>query len=152
MLHRQAFWSLADQELRGVERAAVIVADLDHFKQINDDFGHKIGDDVLVAFSAAVRESIRSTDLVSRFGGEEFVLLLPGASVEAAQVIARSINRSLRDPELLPDGRPVTASYGVAPIDAHTTLVEAVNLADEALYAAKQAGRDRVVIAGQPVL
>ncbi|MFT4262708.1 MAG: GGDEF domain-containing protein [Nocardioides sp.] len=145
LLNRATFWELAERELVGVGSGAVIVADLDSFKQVNDRFGHTAGDLVLQAFADAVRGSIRSTDLAARFGGEEFVILLPGASTAAAGVVARTISRSLQDTPLLPAGDDVTVSYGIAAVPSRIALATAIDRADAALYRAKEAGRDRIV-------
>jgi len=151
LLNRTAFLDLAAEELRRMERAAtpgaLILADLDHFKCVNDSYGHAAGDLSLRAFADACTGAIRSTDLVGRYGGEEFILLLPGAGTDQAQAIAGQISRSLRAVQT-PAGFPLpTVSYGIAPV-AHGDLDGAIAAADAALYEAKAQGRDRAVLAG----
>ncbi len=145
LLHRGAFFQLAARELRRVQQAAVVVADLDHFKQINDTYGHTCGDDVLSRFADAVREATRSTDLHARFGGEEFLILMPGANVHAAQVAVETINRELRAHNPVP-GAEVSASFGIAAVGPGIGLDAAIAHADAALYQAKDEGRGRSVI------
>jgi diguanylate cyclase (GGDEF)-like protein len=146
LLNRAAFFQLAARELGRVPQAAVVVADLDHFKQINDRFGHSYGDLVLTEFADVIRRATRSTDLHARFGGEEFVILMPGASVQAAEMAADSMNRLLISDNPLPDGERISASFGIAAIEPHTDLATAIDYADAALYQAKNDGRGRGVI------
>jgi diguanylate cyclase (GGDEF)-like protein len=120
---------------------AVIMIDIDHFKQVNDKYGHGVGDDILRRFSSLVAGQLRHDDVVYRYGGEEFCVLLPHADGSAARVVADRIVTAARTLEL-PDGSNVTVSVGVAeggPTDVATTLATA----DRALYAAKADGRDR---------
>lgn len=131
---------------------AVIVIDLDHFKQINDRFGHPCGDRVLVLVSAALVADVRLEDLVARCGGEELAVVARGIDVEGARVLAGRLRRKIRELDVVWQGErvPVSASLGLA----HTSLgryasAEAiVGAADAALYEAKRAGRNRVVVAG----
>lgn len=132
----------ADPDLR--RPVAVAVIDCDHFKRINDNFGHDVGDDVLVA----VAEALRGDDIfVGRLGGEEFVALIYGADWETLAEDARrrvSIGVRLRVPQL---GVRVTASAGLSLVRDEDTLRTVINRADRALYAAKDAGRDRLMMA-----
>ena len=102
LLNRAAFLDLAENELRRLRRsrttASLILADLDHFKSINDEFGHSAGDTALQAFARACAGTVRSTDLVGRYGGEEFILLLPGVTPERAREITADISRGSRSP------------------------------------------------------
>jgi diguanylate cyclase (GGDEF)-like protein len=138
------------------EPLAVLMADLDDFKAINDRWGHPFGDEVLREFAAALRESIREIDLSGRWGGEEFAVVLPGTDVEGGAALAERIRDNLRNRAVTaPDGELVgfTASFGVAAypdVEAKDDLVAA---ADAALYEAKRAGKDQVARAdflGQP--
>jgi diguanylate cyclase (GGDEF)-like protein len=138
------------------EPLALLMADLDDFKAINDRWGHPFGDEVLREFAAALRESIREIDLSGRWGGEEFAVVLPGTDVEGGAALAERIRDNLRDRAIAaPDGElvGVTASFGVAAypdVEAKDDLVAA---ADAALYEAKRAGKDQVARAeflGQP--
>jgi diguanylate cyclase (GGDEF)-like protein len=149
LLNRKAFLDLAAEQLadRAITRGsgALILADLDHFKSVNDTYGHAAGDRALQAFAEACTGTVRSTDLVGRYGGEEFVLLLPGTSVERAEMIAEEISRRLA---AAPAGEAMempTVSYGISTYDTGTTDVDSlIAAADAALYTAKSLGRNRV--------
>jgi diguanylate cyclase (GGDEF)-like protein len=149
LLNRTEFLSRADRELRRLRqtgtRAQLILADLDHFKQINDDHGHQAGDRALRAFAAACAGSVRTDDLVGRFGGEEFVVLLSGASPERADQVTADINRRLDDAHVPGGPRLPTVSYGIATLEPSGSLESTIARADSALYRAKALGRDRVV-------
>ncbi|HKU28868.1 MAG TPA: GGDEF domain-containing protein [Arthrobacter sp.] len=154
LLNRGTFLDLAAKELKRLQAtgsiASLILADLDHFKAINDVYGHAAGDAALKAFADACTESVRATDVVGRYGGEEFILLLPGATQERAESIAADISRALAATESLDDMQLPTVSYGVAssPADA-VDLTTMIAAADAALYEAKSLGRNRVVRAGR---
>jgi diguanylate cyclase (GGDEF)-like protein len=128
-----------------VTPVAFLMIDVDHFKAFNDAFGHQRGDDLLRSVAAAISDAVREGDVVYRYGGEEFCVLLPDADAAIAGVVAERVRAGVRAAtEHGP--RPVTVSVGVASHDrggAPWTLVER---ADAALYAAKQTGRDRVVM------
>ena len=150
LLNRKAFLDLAGTLLKGPAVAqgtgAVILADLDHFKTVNDTHGHAAGDLALQAFARACQDTVRSTDLVGRYGGEEFVLLLPGATAGRAESIANVISRRLAKVPTVDGLEMPTVSYGVAMYDAGTSDVEAlIASADSALYVAKSLGRNRTV-------
>lgn len=150
LLNRKAFLDMAAELLR--DRAftqgtgALILADLDHFKAVNDTHGHAAGDVALQSFAGACLDTVRSTDLVGRYGGEEFVLLLPGASGLRAEKIAGEISRHLAQVPTAGALEMPTVSYGVALYDAGTSGVEdLIASADRALYMAKSQGRNRTV-------
>ncbi|MCO4255128.1 GGDEF domain-containing protein [Pseudarthrobacter cellobiosi] len=150
LLNRKAFRDLAAALLkdRTVARGtgALILADLDHFKAVNDTHGHAAGDLALQAFADACRDVVRSTDLVGRYGGEEFILLIPGASAGRAEEIAEEVSRRLAQVPTVDGLEMPTVSYGVALYDAATSDVEdLIAAADRALYAAKSLGRNRAV-------
>lgn len=125
---------------------AVAMLDLDHFKAVNDTHGHAAGDRVLRALSRMLQQRLRKTDLVGRYGGEEFALVLPGASAEVALRILDDIRRSFRELEFAFGGATVRCSFsaGVAAFPAHRPVERLVSAADEALYTAKREGRDCV--------
>ena len=125
---------------------ALLVIDIDHFKRINDSHGHEVGDAVLRQVVNAVQARKRRNDLLFRLGGEEFVLLLPGATLAQAQQIAEDLCQRLAQAELLP-GEPVTVSIGVSALQPGQTAEAWVKRADAALYQAKRGGRNRVVLA-----
>jgi two-component system, cell cycle response regulator len=129
---------------------SVIMCDLDHFKQINDRYGHGAGDIVLAGFGERVRQNLRGTDLAGRIGGEEFLLVLPETEVDGALLLAERLRASLSDtPHMLPKGPvQVTCSLGVAQwILEDRDAGALLGRADEALYAAKKQGRNKVVVA-----
>lgn len=150
LLNRKAFLDLAAGLLndRAVTQGtgALILADLDNFKAVNDTYGHAAGDVALQAFAGACQDTVRSTDLVGRYGGEEFVLLIPGASSARAEHIAEEISRRLAQVPTADGLEMPTVSYGVALYDAGTTDIDhVIAAADEALYTAKSLGRNRTV-------
>lgn len=132
---------------------SVIVADLDHFKQLNDSHGHDAGDEVLRAFGRLLGESFRRHDIACRYGGEEFVVVLPDTELGDARARAERLGAAVRRMQVpLPNGslEMISVSMGVAAYPLHGESAEAlVRRADDALYTAKRTGRDRVVLAGQ---
>jgi diguanylate cyclase (GGDEF)-like protein len=149
LLNRKAFLDLAAEQLadRTITRGSgtLILADLDHFKTVNDTYGHAAGDLALQSFAEACTDTVRSTDLVGRYGGEEFVLLLPGTSAERAETIAEEISRRLAAAPSVEGMEMPTVSYGISTYDADTTDVDhLIAAADGALYTAKSLGRNRV--------
>lgn len=129
---------------------AVIMTDIDHFKAVNDTYGHNVGDEVLKEFSRRIQENTRSFDLVARMGGEEFVVILPDVSEKRAIVVAERLRRAIAEEPFAcsaPEGAiKVTTSLGGALIDHGSHTNEAVlEIADKALYLAKNGGRDCVV-------
>ncbi len=125
-----------------------IMVDLDHFKSVNDNFGHAIGDEVIKMLAEILKATTRDEDLVARYGGEEFCVVLPGMSLEVAVKVAERIRLRIKDQsnKQFEDGPRVTASLGVASIHDNPEDQGALNnLADQALYGAKQSGRNRVV-------
>ncbi len=148
LLNRKAFVDLAAELLadRTITRGsgALILADLDHFKSVNDTYGHAAGDIALQRFAQACTDTVRSTDLVGRYGGEEFVLLIPGASAERAELIAEEISRRLASAPTMDGMEMPTVSYGISTYDDGTSEVDSViAAADAALYVAKSGGRNR---------
>ncbi|GEM_PF-812172 len=147
--------------VRAEEPLSVIWLDLDHFKKINDTFGHAVGDRALQELADIIRAQVRATDIPARYGGEEFVIVLPGVDLNAAWSVARrlrqviaaslwpSVVRSLADTPLAPsleESGELTASLGVASLDqlSEKTAQALLRAADAAAYEAKQAGRNRV--------
>lgn len=156
VLNRRGF----DDELRTeLERAArygghtaLLLLDLDHFKQVNDTFGHPVGDVVLKAIAKEIGDAVRAVDRVGRWGGEEFAVLLPETETAAARHVARRINQVVGQRVVIAEGHKirVTTSVGVTvhdPAAGPVSADELVERADRALYEAKEAGRDRVVFA-----
>jgi diguanylate cyclase (GGDEF)-like protein len=154
---RQCEETLED-ELARVERfggaLAVVVADLDWFKDVNDRHGHPAGDAVLREFAVLLQETVRDVDLAGRWGGEEFVLVLPGTDLEGGVQLAERIRILLEGRALLAaDGSPipVTASFGVAAVPPTKAASDLFAAADAAMYEAKRAGKNRVERAAEPV-
>jgi diguanylate cyclase (GGDEF)-like protein len=145
---RRRFMELAEQECRrsgssGRTLAAVMI-DIDHFKALNDEFGHQVGDVVLQAVADAARAEVRPADLIGRYGGDELVVLLQGAASEDAHRVAERLRDRLRRAPVLVANRHVTItlSIGIASGSGSVDLAELLRGADEALYDAKRAGRD----------
>ena len=130
---------------------ALIMLDIDHFKRINDDYGHEAGDAVLATLGRFLKVHIRDGDVYCRYGGEEFVLVLPGASVETARERAEFFRQEAHQLRVTSGDRvlpPLTLSLGIAIYPEHgATLQKVLKCADAALYASKRAGRNRVTVA-----
>lgn len=149
VLNRRGFEETADRHLKSRRRAplALIVCDLDHFKQINDTLGHHVGDAALRAFGNMLRKCARSSDIVGRIGGEEFALLLPHTDLAGARDLAERLRSALSSNTHSIHQRDVrlSASFGVALKNADDNLATLLMRADRHLYDAKQAGRDQIV-------
>jgi diguanylate cyclase (GGDEF)-like protein len=135
--------------VRGGVPAALIACDLDHFKSVNDTWGHEAGDRVIRAFAALIRTSAPERAIGARIGGEEFAIFLPGANLQAGHLYAEALRASFAAQSVdgLPAGTCFTASFGVAECEATDSLSDLRRRADSALYAAKRSGRDRVCVA-----
>lgn len=150
--NRRRLEQAMDVEIHRAKRSGgklcALMADLDHFKRVNDTWGHDAGDKVLSHFGALLREQTRPTDVVARFGGEEFVILMPQTAIDQAVDIGERIRALLASTLVQPIPLPVTVSVGVAELLGDETGEELLRRADKALYEAKQTGRNRVVQAG----
>jgi len=155
LYNRRYLEEMRQRETRRAVRAeqglGVIMLDLDHFKKFNDTFGHEAGDTVLRETAAFLLKSVRAEDIVCRFGGEEFLVILPVADLKATQARAERIRSKLHDLKVVHQGQAlgmVTVSVGVAELPPHGTMPkELIEAADAALYRAKKEGRDRVMVA-----
>jgi two-component system cell cycle response regulator len=125
---------------------SVALADVDHFKAVNDDHGHLIGDDVLAAVGRRLSEAVRADDVVGRWGGEEFLAILPRIESDGARAAAERIRGAVAQAPLS-GGIPVTVSVGCATLEDEATVDTLLRRADEALYRAKRGGRNAVVVA-----
>jgi len=155
VLNRRRFMELSRQEVARSHRyggpLSLIMLDVDHFKAVNDSFGHEVGDEVLVSLSQVCRQVLRQVDLFGRVGGEEFMALLPETGLEAAAMVAERLRNALAAHAVSaskPEVR-VTISLGVAQLGPETRLNDLMRLADDAMYQAKQNGRNRVEISDQ---
>ncbi|HZN13142.1 MAG TPA: GGDEF domain-containing protein [Acidimicrobiales bacterium] len=142
---------MAAQASRTGTPLAALLLDLDHFKQVNDQYGHAQGDEMLAAVGAALSATLRDADFAARNGGEEFMVLLPNTDVDGALMIAERIQRAFAEIYVAGVDRRVTASMGLATLPVHADGAAALErAADRALYVAKEHGRDRVEIATAP--
>lgn len=154
--NRSAFFETAEKLLQRDRHAdapcSLIMFDLDRFKAINDNYGHQFGDRILRDFAETVRQSMRPRDFFGRYGGEEFVVILPGTSIETAVAIAERVRRLFAESHEFVDGAPLraTVSAGVATAGEGMDLNDIVAAADKAMYSAKHNGRNRVERAAPP--
>ncbi|HXF84054.1 MAG TPA: histidine kinase N-terminal 7TM domain-containing protein [Anaerolineales bacterium] len=152
VFNRRYFLEMADRELKRALRLkhplALVLMDIDRFKDINDTFGHAAGDQVLITFAKVCQANIREIDLLARFGGEEFAALMPESGHEQAYLVAERLRLAVAQAPTDFDGHQIsiTSSFGIATVESDRDTLEVVlRRADQALYAAKQAGRNRVV-------
>jgi diguanylate cyclase (GGDEF)-like protein/PAS domain S-box-containing protein len=158
LYNRRYLEEVLDREIRRAGRAAqslgLVILDLDHFKTFNDTYGHDAGDTVLREAAALLVKNVRTEDFVCRYGGEEFVIILPTADLDGARARAERLRMKTKELTIVYQGqtlRMVTFSMGVAEFPRHgTTPQELMAAADAALYQAKREGRDRVVVAASP--
>jgi diguanylate cyclase (GGDEF)-like protein len=146
------------EEFRRAQRyddpLALILADLDHFKNVNDNFGHQIGDEVLVAMATCLKYAVRETDFVARIGGEEFAVLLPKTHLAGALTVAERISTEMKKITAGPAGLKITASFGVSgfPGRSVNTSEQLIRTADDALYRSKREGRNKISLFQAPAL
>ena len=151
ILNRRSFQEYAQKRLDDLRLypMAVLACDIDHFKRINDAWGHERGDKVLQLVSAILQSNMREHDLVARFGGEEFVILLTNIALNDAEAIARQIQLDIGSSnDILPSGSRMTMSFGLSSVTQALQFERALKEADQLLYQAKNAGRDRVRVSG----
>lgn len=145
--NRRGFMETARAILSGNANAVIAIIDLDHFKLVNDKFGHATGDRLLQDIAKALEADLRRTDVTARWGGEEFVVLMPGTLLDEARLVLERLRAGIAlDTGLLGDNWPVTFSCGLAPVRNFGELGDATRKADEALYKAKNGGRNRVMV------
>ncbi len=153
LVNRRQFIEIAETAFQKMKidkgQLAIIMLDIDHFKNVNDQHGHKVGDEVLTAVASKIKKSLRQGDVAGRYGGEEFIVLLQGTSSENCSTIAERIRQAVAQQVIQIDRSTVsvTVSLGLAWInsDRELPLEGLINCADQAMYMAKQQGRDRVV-------
>jgi len=134
---------------RAVQKCSIVIMDLDHFKTINDTYGHPAGDQVLVAWVSYIKQHLRPYDRVYRYGGEEFLLSFPSTDLQTVQDIVERMRTGLAAVAIGVDETKtvaVTASFGITTLDPSVSVEESIGRADTALYAAKKAGRNRTCV------
>jgi diguanylate cyclase (GGDEF)-like protein/PAS domain S-box-containing protein len=154
LFNRRYFFTQAEQEYQRFRRyhrpMALCMVDIDHFKSVNDRYGHLVGDTVLCAVAQTLHDSLRQVDILARYGGEEFVVLLPETDLQTARASAERLRAAVAERRIETANGPVsvTLSLGVVAVDngRSMTLEQLLDAADQMLYRAKQAGRDRVEI------
>jgi diguanylate cyclase (GGDEF)-like protein len=149
MLNRESFFAALDGSRRKTDRGALLIVDADHFKAINDQFGHLTGDEALLLIAAAIRRGVRSGDVLGRIGGEEFCAFLAGADEGEARHVAERIRREVEIIRFRPvDERtvPLTVSIGGTICGAGATVSELMRSADRKLYEAKHGGRNLAIV------
>jgi diguanylate cyclase (GGDEF)-like protein len=154
LFNRGHFMTLAEHEFNQAVRyqrpMTLIMLDIDHFKRINDNHGHATGDRVLKAVAQIARDCIRVSDAICRYGGEEFIILLPETDYDQALIVAERLRLRVGNHSLKSRQGPITTtvSLGVAVIrsDGNDTIEQAIECADQAMYAAKQAGRNQTIV------
>lgn len=147
----------ADDELQRVrarpirtgKRFSIVMVDIDHFKKINDHYGHGVGDQVLQQFAKLLKKNIRTEDFVARLSGEEFLIILPDTSQRGAKPLIERLRKEIRSSFIMSGNLKIqiTASFGIAEQQEDESLENLRERADKALYKAKNAGRDRVMAA-----
>ncbi|WCE31596.1 GGDEF domain-containing protein [Vibrio sp. SCSIO 43137] len=152
MLNRRALFDQISSQASYLKRknscASVVIADIDHFKKINDSYGHEAGDVAIKQFAATIHSSVRGYDIAARYGGEEFLIFLPGADTETASAVAERIRKETEQQPLDYQGKsiPFTASFGVSEYDLTDSSDVSIARADKALYQSKSLGRNQITI------
>lgn len=139
--------ALLSQAARNRQRCFIIMLDVDHFKNINDSYGHAAGDEALKCIAMRIKKTLRPYDLLARYGGEEFIILVVGVEQETAEKLSARVRLSICESPIMVDDTPIqiSASFGLAPVESESGLEESIRHADSALYKAKKAGRNRSV-------
>ncbi len=156
LLNRRGFWQralpLLDLAAREGKGLALLIADIDHFKRVNDDFGHPEGDRIIAGLARIIKTSTRKYDVACRFGGEEFIIFTMATNLDDTLAISERTRIAIASSLKTTGGKPVTASFGakfakVSPISNPASLInELISEADKNLYAAKKSGRNRTVV------
>ena len=128
---------------------SLIMLDIDKFKNVNDTYGHSVGDEVIIHLANEIKSNQRKSDISARFGGEEFLILLPNTDIDGAKVVAQNLRKAVESAKIIYDGKNTlhyTISLGVSQMDLDTnqTIEDGIKLADDALYEAKESGRNKV--------
>jgi len=156
-VNRRRFMEVAGQQLALAQRycypTSLLLLDIDHFKQVNDNHGHAMGDRALVEISKVMKAEVRESDTLARFGGEEFIVLLPHTAREGALSVAERIRQATRDHVISSEGKQMTVTVSVGGVTCETSatpLDGLISRADRLLYEAKQAGRNRCMVEAIP--
>lgn len=148
MLNRESFFATLESSRRRSDRGALLIIDADHFKRINDSFGHLTGDDALLEIAAAITRGVRQGDVLGRIGGEEFGAYLAGATDQEAALVAERIRSEVELVRFRPGGErivPLTVSIGGTACASEATVSELMRAADKRLYEAKRRGRNLAI-------
>ncbi len=153
-LNRRAFTAIVEGYLKRMERqklqpnGALMIADIDHFKNINDQFGHDVGDEALQLIARTIRDAVRDPDIVGRIGGEEFGVFLPAADEANTRAVGERIRQAVANADFRPRGQhwPLSISIGGALFDGRASFADLYRSADLRLYSAKHGGRNRTEI------
>jgi diguanylate cyclase (GGDEF)-like protein len=153
LYNRRHFFELANQEFNRSQRyekeLAAMIIDIDHFKQFNDQYGHLVGDQVLRAVSQMLRDNLREVDILGRYGGEEFSVLLPSTNMAAAVLAAKRLHKHVAEVPVPTDAGPLSVKFSIG-VSAMTgkedSLQELINRADKAMYVAKNSGRNKLAV------
>jgi len=151
LLTRRSFMTQAESELSRAERynrtLSMALLDLDYFKRVNDNFGHQAGDKVLIAFASQLKEALRTTDIIGRYGGEEFIIVLPETSVEEARKVIQRVLDNCREMVIVHDNKEIRFTVSAGLGEVLVDVQSSIHYVDEALYKAKEDGRDRISLA-----
>lgn len=158
LLNRRALMERLENEIRRTQRysrtLSLILCDIDQFKEVNDSYGHSVGDEVLRRTARTLSDSLRKADVIGRYGGDEFMIILPETSVHHAAALGRKLCRTVSAASQKADsGEPIriTLSFGVASFwGADVTMENIIKMADDALYSSKRQGRNRVSVKDSP--
>jgi diguanylate cyclase (GGDEF)-like protein len=148
VLNRKALMEKIDDYNNKNKSLGIIMIDIDNFKVINDTYGHLVGDQILKEFTAIISNTIRKSDFVGRYGGEEFLAVIPDLDVDEVKTIAERIRKNIES-EIFHIGSlslKITASLGVYVLTEKSKIEDAIKLADDALYEAKKSGKNRVIV------
>jgi len=153
LYNRRHFFDLANREFNRSQRyekeLAAMIIDIDHFKQFNDQYGHLVGDQVLRAVSQMLRENLREVDILGRYGGEEFSVLLPSTNMAAAVLAAKRLHKHVAEVPVPTDAGPLSVKFSIgvsAMSGKDDSLQELINRADKAMYVAKNSGRNKLAV------
>ncbi len=150
ILNRRALEKIIKREISFARRhnlpLSFVMIDIDRFKRINDTYGHEVGDYVLKSFAKIIHKSIRHEDILARFGGEEFILLLPNTNIDSALEVCERIRQKIEKTKFKGIKEKITASFGIAELLQTDEGVDVLKRADDALYEAKRKGRNRCEI------